>query len=246
VHSPHPQRLVHRTATASKSSNRLRLAADRFNHPRAGSPKTRGQALKRPGPVTLSFLGTAGSFHKEACGIERRPPERRGPARHPEWKAGTDHRPVVADHGDGNTGRIPFRTAVGGGGGGEGGGGGGGGGGGDGKQTATPPPPPPATLPPVRQLQQLSLTRRPVHGAAAEQVAPLLIPEFPQRVAGLLENLRQRRTVDFFSGMNGNGDLPTVWVSPDTVTATLMTILGPSTFPKKREYVLQLRHKETA
>jgi hypothetical protein len=112
VHSPHPQRLVHRTATASKSSNRLRLAADRVNHPRAGSPKTRGQALKRPGPVTLSFLGTAGSFHKEACGIERRPPERRGPARHPEWKAGTDHRPVVADHGDGNTGRIPFRTAV--------------------------------------------------------------------------------------------------------------------------------------
>ena len=79
-----------------------------------------------------------------------------------------------------------------------------------------------------------------------EMSAQLLIPEFPQRVASLLENLRQRRTVDFFSGMNGNGNLPTIWVAPDTVTATLMTILGPSTFPEKREYVLQLRHKETA
>jgi len=27
-------------------------------------------------------------------------------------KAGTDHRTVVADHGDGNTRRLPLRTAV--------------------------------------------------------------------------------------------------------------------------------------
>jgi len=85
-----------------------------------------------------------------------------------------------------------------------------------------------------------------VHGSAAEQIVPLLIPEFAQRVAGLFEDLRQRRTVDLFSGMNGNGDLPTVGMTPDTVTATLMTMLRPSTFPEKREYVLQLRHKETA
>ncbi len=79
----------------------------------------------------MKVLSITYIFHftqQVACDLERTLPKRRGHTRQPERKAGTDHcthppqarqdaplpvnRTVVGDHGDGNTGRLPLRTAV--------------------------------------------------------------------------------------------------------------------------------------